>query len=368
MNNPYQDKRYLRKDSNMFQASDLTPISAIGEFGLIEKIQTLLPTTATVMGDDCAVLGDGPVKTLITKDLLLEGVHFDLTYVPPKHLGYKSAIVNLSDIAAMNGKPKYLMLGLGVPANFSVEAMEEFLLGFQLACSAYEVSLVGGDTTRSSGGLQISITAIGEATADQIVYRGGAQPNELICVTGSLGSACAGFMVLDREQKIFQTNPGVQPDLEPHALIVERQLKPEARFDILHALRQNQLQPTSMIDISDGLAPEILHICKASNVGCRIDAARIPIDQGVYHLAEEMNLDPFQLALYGGEDYELLFTLPASAHTQVSLIPDIRVIGYTTDQPGAWHLVDDKNQLHPLLPAGWDSLKGTGMSAESTGL
>jgi thiamine-monophosphate kinase len=362
MNNPYQDKRYLRKDLNMFHAPDLTPISAIGEFGLIEKIQTMLPTTATVMGDDCAVLGDGPIKTLVTKDLLLEGVHFDLTYVPPKHLGYKAAMVNLSDIAAMNGTPKYLMLGLGVPAQFSVEAIEEFLLGFQLACSAYQVQLIGGDTTRSKAGLHISITAIGEAAADQVVYRSGAKPNELICVTGSLGSACAGFMVLDREQKIFKENPGVQPDLEAHALIIERQLKPEARFDILYALRQNQLQPTSMIDVSDGLAPELLHLCKASTLGCRIDAARIPIDQGVYHLAEEMNLDPYQLALYGGEDYELLFTLPATAHTQVSLIPDIRIIGYTTDEPGACYLVDDKNQMHPLETAGWDSLKGTGMA------
>lgn len=344
----------------MLEHADQTPISKLGEFGLIERLQKVFPTDGLTLNDDCAVMGTGDKRTLYSKDLLLEGVHFDLTYVPPKHLGYKSVAVNLSDIAAMNGHPRYIMLGLGIPANFALDAFDDLIEGISLACNEYDVKLIGGDTSNSPRGLQISITVIGEAAADEVVLRSGASANELICITGSVGSACAGFLVLDREQKLFRQNPNIQPDLEPHAIVVERQLKPEPRFDVLYQLKQNQLKPTAMIDISDGLAPDLLHLCKASGVGCRIDAARIPIDQGVYTVAEEMHLDAHQLALYGGEDYELLFTIPATYYEQIQLIPEVKIIGFTTDQPGYCHVVDDKNQLHPLLMQGWDSIGGTG--------
>ena len=274
-------------DSN----TQLTPLSELGEFGLIDKItadiKTINKTTLLGIGDDAAVIKPkNNMLTLVSKDLLLEGVHFDIMYTPLKHLGYKAAIVNFSDIAAMNGKPKQLLIGIGVGAKFSVEAIEEIYVGIRKACEVYGVDLIGGDTTSSASGLVISGTIIGEVEKDKVVYRKGAKVNDLICVSGDLGGAYMGLLILEREKKAFQANPDIQPDLTQHDYLLQRQLKPEARTDIVDLLAKEKIVPTSMIDISDGLASDVMHLCKASNTGCVISEEKIPIDQTTFDLAK----------------------------------------------------------------------------------
>ncbi len=340
----------------------LTPLSDLGEFGLIDRLTSdiKLKNKSTVkgIGDDAAVLKPGQKKyTLISKDLLLEGVHFDLMYVPLKHLGYKSAIVNFSDIAAMNGKPTQLVAGIGVGARYSVEAIEELYSGLKAACEVYGVDFVGGDTTSSSTGLVISITVVGEVEKDNIVYRSGAKPNDLICVSGDLGAAYMGLLILQREKKAFQANPDIQPDLSQHSYILERQLKPEARTKIADLLAENDIKPTAMIDISDGLASDIKHICKASNTGCVISEEKIPIDESTYELAKEFNIVPTVAALNGGEDYELLFTISQDDYEKIKNLEEITVIGYMTDASEGERLVTVDNNHIELKAQGWDALK-----------
>ncbi len=340
----------------------LTPLSDLGEFGLIDRLTSdiKLKNKSTVkgIGDDAAVLKPGQKKyTLISKDLLLEGVHFDLMYVPLKHLGYKSAIVNFSDIAAMNGKPTQLVAGIGVGARYSVEAIEELYSGLKAACEVYGVDFVGGDTTSSSTGLVISITVVGEVEKDNIVYRNGAKPNDLICVSGDLGAAYMGLLILQREKKAFKANPDIQPDLSQHSYILERQLKPEARTKIADLLAENDIKPTAMIDISDGLASDIKHICKASNTGCVISEEKIPIDESTYELAKEFNIVPTVAALNGGEDYELLFTISQDDYEKIKNLEEITVIGYMTDASEGERLVTVDNNHIELKAQGWDALK-----------
>ncbi len=340
----------------------LTPLSDLGEFGLIDRLTSdiKLKNKSTVkgIGDDAAVLKPGQKKyTLISKDLLLEGVHFDLMYVPLKHLGYKSAIVNFSDIAAMNGKPTQLVAGIGVGARYSVEAIEELYSGLKAACEVYGVDFVGGDTTSSSTGLVISITVVGEVEKDNIVYRSGAKPNDLICVSGDLGAAYMGLLILQREKKAFKANPDIQPDLSQHSYILERQLKPEARTKIADLLAENDIRPTAMIDISDGLASDIKHICKASNTGCVISEEKIPIDESTYELAKEFNIVPTVAALNGGEDYELLFTISQDDYEKIKNLEEITVIGYMTDASEGERLVTVDNNHIELKAQGWDALK-----------
>ena len=340
----------------------LTPLSELGEFGLIDKLTNDIKpnnkSTLVGIGDDAAVIKPGTsMLTLISKDLLLEGVHFDLMYTPMKHLGYKSAIVNFSDIAAMNGKPKQLLIGLGVGAKYSVEAIEEIYSGIKRACEVYGVDLIGGDTTSSSSGLVISATVIGEAKKDDIVYRNGAKPNDLICVSGDLGGAYIGLLILEREKKAFQADPNLQPDLSQHDYILQRQLKPEARTTVVDILAKEKIKPTSMIDVSDGLASDVMHLCKASNTGCVISEEKIPIDQTTFELAKEFNIVPTVAALNGGEDYELLFTVAQGEYEKIKEIPEITIIGYMTDISEGERLITSDNSSIELVAQGWDALK-----------
>ena len=300
-------------------------ISELGEFGLIDRLtaglNTVNPSTIRGVGDDCAVLRNHDTDILVTTDLLLEGVHFDLTYVPLKHLGYKSAIVNFSDVYAMNGTPKQITVSLGISARFTVEHIAELFSGIRLACEIYGVDLVGGDTTSSRQGLVISITCIGEAPSDRIVTRGGAADTDLICVSGDLGAAYMGLQLLEREKVASAGRKDFVPSFDGKEYLVERQLKPEARRDIVEALAKAGIVPTAMMDISDGLSSELLHICKASDAGCRVYEDRIPIDYQTAVMAEELGMNLVTAALNGGEDYELLFTVPLHAHDAVSAIP-----------------------------------------------
>lgn len=345
-------------DSN----TKLTPLSELGEFGLIDKITNGINhkniSTIKGVGDDAAVLKPEKDKVvLISKDLLLEGVHFDLMYTPLKHLGYKSAIVNFSDIAAMNGNPTQLLVGIGIGSKFSVEAIEEIYSGIRKACEVYNVDLIGGDTTSSSTGLVISATVVGEAQQENIVYRSGAKPNDLICVSGDLGAAYIGLLVLEREKKAFQANPNLQPELSDHDYVLERQLKPEARTTVIELLKKNNILPTSMIDVSDGLASDIMHVCKESKTGCVISEEKIPIDQTTFDLAKEFNIVPTVAALNGGEDYELLFTIAQSDYEKVKEIEGISIIGYMTDPSEGQRLVTSDNSSIELKAQGWDALK-----------
>ena len=346
------------EDSN----SKLTPLSELGEFGLIDKItegiETKNKSTLFGIGDDAAVIQPGGSKvTLISKDLLLEGVHFDMMYTPMKHLGYKSAVVNFSDIAAMNGKPKQLLIGIGVGAKFSVEAIQELYSGIKTACEVYGVDLIGGDTTSSASGLVISATVIGEAEKDDVVYRSGAKANDLICVSGDLGGAYMGLLILEREKKAFQADPNIQPELTQHDYILQRQLKPEARTTVVDILAKEKIKPTSMIDVSDGLASDVMHLCKASKTGCVISEEKIPIDQTTFDLAKEFNIVPTVAALNGGEDYELLFTISQDEYDKVKEIPEISIIGYMTDASEGERLVTSDNNSIELVAQGWDALK-----------
>ncbi len=343
----------------MFENTGRLELSELGEFGLIDHLTQHVKIhhneTKKGVGDDAAVIDAGEKQMLVTTDMLVEGIHFDLSYVPLKHLGYKAVMVNLSDIYAMNGTAKQITVSIAVSNRFSADALEELYAGIILACNKYEVDLIGGDTTSSKSGLIISITAIGEAKKGDIVYRNGANEKDLICVTGDLGGAYMGLQVLEREKHVFMGSPGVQPDLEGHDYILERQLKPEARKDISPMLKILQVKPTSMIDISDGLASEILHICKQSELGCVLYEEKIPIDTTTYETARQFNLDPTVCALSGGEDYELLFTISMDDYNKVKGNPDITVIGHMVDKASAYTLVDKSGKSHELSAQGWDA-------------
>ena len=340
-----------------------TEISTLGEFGLIrhltEGLENCQPSTRYAVGDDAAVLSrPEEMQTLVTTDLLLEGVHFDLTYVPLKHLGYKSAVVNFSDIYAMNGTPTQITVSLGVSKRFSVEDMEALYAGIRLACEEYHVDIVGGDTTSSMTGLTISITCIGEAPKEKIVYRNGAKETDLLCVSGDLGAAYMGLQLLEREKLVLTgANQGEQPDFAGKEYILERQLKPEARRDIIERLAEAHIQPTAMMDISDGLSSEALHICTQSKVGCRIYEEHLPIDYQTAIMAEELDMNVTTCALNGGEDYELLFTVPLSDYDKISEIEGIRLIGHITKPELGCALVTRDGQEFELKAQGWNPLK-----------
>ena len=340
-----------------------TEIATLGEFGLIrhltESLEYRQPSTRYGVGDDAAVIACSEGKqTLITTDLLLEGVHFDLTYVPLKHLGYKSAVVNFSDIYAMNGTPTQITVSLGVSKRFTVEDMGALYAGIRLACEEYDVDIVGGDTTSSMTGLTISITCLGEAEKEQIVYRNGAHETDLVCVSGDLGAAYMGLQLLEREKMVLQgTDQSMQPDFTGREYLLERQLKPEARRDIIRQLAEEQVKPTAMMDISDGLSSEILHICTQSKVGCRLYEEHLPIDYQTAAMAEELNMNVSTCALNGGEDYELLFTVPLSAYDKVSQMEGVRVIGHITKPELGCALVTRDGQEFELKAQGWNPLQ-----------
>lgn len=343
-----------------------TEIATLGEFGLInhltEGIKQQNESTSYGIGDDAAVLSyPRNKKILVTTDLLLEGVHFDLTYVPLKHLGYKAAVVNFSDIYAMNGTPKQITVSLGVSKRFCIEDMEELYAGIRLACEAYHVDIVGGDTCSSYTGLTISITCIGEGDKDTIVYRNGAKETDLICVSGDLGAAYMGLQLLEREKAVLNGNDkDLQPDFAGKEYLLERQLKPEARKDIIEKLSKAGIQPTSMMDISDGLSSELIHICTQSKVGCRIYEEHIPIDYQTAVMAEEFNMNLTTCALNGGEDYELLFTVPIADHEKVSEIEGIKLIGHITRPELGCALITRDGQEFELKAQGWNPLKDGG--------
>lgn len=339
-----------------------TEISSLGEFGLIERITRDFPlknsSSKMGVGDDAAVLDFGDKEVLVTTDLLLEGIHFDLRYVPLKHLGYKSAIVNFSDIYAMCGTPKQITVSLGVSSRFTVEHIEELYSGIKLACESYGVDLVGGDTSASVTGLVISITCLGEADRGQAVLRSGAKETDLICVSGNLGAAYMGLQLLERENRVAaqsKEKSDFQPDFAGKEYILERQLKPEARRDIVEALLEKGIHPTSMMDVSDGLSSELLHICKASGTGCRVYEDKIPIDYQTAVMAEELNMNLVMTAMNGGEDYELLFTVPLTEHDKVDKMKDVSVIGYITKpELGAAMVTRDGGEI-PIRAQGWNA-------------
>ncbi len=337
-----------------------TSLSELGEFGLIEHLtnQIKIKNKSTVkgVGDDCAVI-QSKNQIVVTTDLLVEGVHFDLSYVPLKHLGYKSVMVNISDVYAMNAVAKQITVSIAVSNRFPLEAIEELYAGIYLACDKYGVDLVGGDTTSSTKGLLISITALGEGKKEDLVYRSGAKVNDLIVVSGDLGAAYLGLQVLEREKQVFQVNPNAQPELENYTYLVERQLKPEARKDIVELLKNLEVKPTAMIDISDGLSSEILHICKQSKTGCVIYEDKIPLDPQVISTCEEFNLDSTTIALSGGEDYELLFTIAQNDFEKIKGNPNLTVIGYITEESQDCTLMTRANEKIKLIARGWNALK-----------
>lgn len=340
--------------------SNRTEISTLGEFGLIrhltEKIELKNHSTLKGVGDDAAVLDYENKQVLVTTDLLLEGIHFDLMYVPLKHLGYKSAIVNFSDIYAMNGQPKQITVSLGLSKRFCIEDLEEFYDGLKLACDIYGVDIVGGDTSASRTGLTISITCIGEGDKGKVVYRNGAKETDLICVSGDLGAAYMGLQLLEREKSVFKGEKDFTPDFSGKEYLLERQLKPEARKDIIEMLKEADIVPTAMMDISDGLSSELLHISKESNVGCRIYEDRIPIDYQTAAMAEQFNMNLVTAALNGGEDYELLFTVPLTEHEKVSEMKGVKIIGHIT-KPELGNYLEGRDGGEVELKAqGWNSL------------
>lgn len=351
----------------MFENKDNsnTGIGSLGEFGLIDhltknfKIQQ--KSTVKGIGDDAAVISCNSEKEMVvTTDFLLEGVHFDLSYMPLKHLGYKAVTVNLSDIYAMNAEPTQITVSIAVSNRFPVEALEELYSGIEAAAKTYKIDVVGGDTTSSTTGLIISITAIGIVNKGEAVYRSGAKENDLLVVTGDLGAAYMGLQVLEREKEVFKVNPNSQPDLEPYSYLVERQLKPEARKDISKLLEELEIKPTSMIDISDGLSSEIIHICKSSNVGCNLFEDKIPLDPQLISVCEEFNLDSTTIALSGGEDYELLFTIKTEDYPKLKANPHLTVIGHITDKNEGIHLISRAGTKIPLIARGWNALENEG--------
>lgn len=344
----------------MLEGNTRTELKELGEFGLIKELTRHIElkhgSSLKGVGDDAAVIEYKEKVTLVSTDMLVEGVHFDLTYVPLKHLGYKSVVVNLSDIFAMNGEPRQITVSIALSNRFSVEAVEELYAGIYLACEKYGIDVVGGDTTSSLSGLVISITVIGEAEKERVVYRSGAKDKNLLCVSGDLGGAYMGLQILEREKSVFKENPKIQPDLEGKDYILERQLKPEARKDIVQLLKDIDVIPTSMIDVSDGLASEILHLCEQSNTGCELYEEKIPIDPQTYDTARQFDLDPTLCTLSGGEDYELLFTIKMDDYEKVKNLPDITVIGHMTDVAKGRHLVTKSGSVHPIKAQGWDAL------------
>ena len=343
----------------MFENTARTELSSLGEFGLIDHITKHIELTQTStikgVGDDAAILQFDAEQIVVSTDMLLEGIHFDLSYVPLKHLGYKSIVVNLSDIYSMNATPTQVLVSIGVSNRFSLEAIEEIYQGMNIACKRYGVDLVGGDTSASKQGLVISVTAIGKQEASKITKREGAGINDLLCVSGDLGAAYMGLQLLEREKNVYLNNPEIQPDLEGYDYIVERQLKPEARKDIIEILKEKGIVPTSMIDVSDGLASEILHLCKSSNLGCSVYEEKIPIDPMTYDAARMFNLDPTVCALSGGEDYELLFTVKQSDFDNIKNNPDISIIGHMTQQSEGPQLVSKSGNQHKITAQGWNA-------------
>ncbi len=341
--------------------SKVTPISQLGEFGLIDrltnKIKLTNSSTIKGVGDDCAVLKFENKLLVVTTDLLTEGIHFNLMYVPIKHLGYKSVMVNLSDVAAMNAIPRQITVSLAISSKFSVELLEELYDGIHLACEEFGVDLVGGDTTTSMNGLTISITAIGEASEDSISYRSGAQKTDLVCVTGDLGGAYMGLQLLERENEVFKVNAAMKPQLDGYEYILARQLRPVARVDMQKKFEDLGVKPTSMIDVSDGLSSEVKHICKASGVGVRIYEERIPLDSETKAMAEEFHMNPLVAALNGGEDYELLFTVPLADHDKIRNHPDITVIGHVVDATEGTKIITTGGSEIELTAQGWNPLQ-----------
>lgn len=338
----------------------LTPISALGEFGLIkrltEKFSLKQDSSELSVGDDAAIINPDGKKVVVTTDVLAEGVHFNLGYVPLKHLGYKAVVVNLSDIAAMNATPTQILVSLAVSNRFPVEALDEIYEGIKLACGKYGVDLVGGDTTSSTSGLVMSITAIGMENSDKIVSRKNAKPNDLLVVSGDLGGAYLGLQILEREHAVFLANPNMQPEMEGYDYILERQLKPEARTDVKKILEELEVLPTSMIDVSDGLASEILHLSDQSQVGFRLYEKKIPMDTMTITTSEEFNLNPVMCALSGGEDYELLFTISPKDFDKIKNHPDFTVIGHAVDlEQGNYMVLRGSNELSQLTAQGWDA-------------
>jgi len=339
-----------------------TKISELGEFGLIDHLTKEFAvqqkTTHKAIGDDAAVIGlSENHKMVVTTDLLVEGVHFNLAYMPLKHLGYKAVMVNLSDVYAMNATAKQITVSIAISNRFPVEALEALYEGIHTACKIYGVDLIGGDTTSSTTGLLISITAIGEAVEEEIVYRSGAKPSNLLVVTGDLGAAYLGLQVLEREKKVFEVNPKSQPDLDQYTYLIERQLKPEARKDIPKLLKDLEVVPTAMIDISDGLSSEILHLCKQSKVGCNLFEEKLPLDPQVISTCEEFNLNSTTVALSGGEDYELLFTIAIEDYDKIKANPNLTVIGHMVEEKEGAHLITRASTKVPLMAQGWNSLK-----------
>ncbi|UOY08727.1 thiamine-phosphate kinase [Muricauda sp. SCSIO 64092] len=339
-----------------------TPLQQLGEFGLIKHLtkdfELVNPSSIKGVGDDAAVLDFSSEKTIVSTDLLVEGVHFDLSYMPLKHLGYKSVIVNLSDIYAMNAIATQITVSIAVSNRFPLEALEEFYAGVALACNIYGVDLVGGDTTSSTKGMLISVTALGAASGEELVMRSGTKENDLLVVTGDLGGAYLGLQVLEREKEVFKVDPNNQPDLEPYSYIVERQLKPEARKDIVELLEKLDVHPTSMIDISDGLSSEILHLCEQSEVGCNLYEDKIPLDPTVISTSEEFKMDSTMIALSGGEDYELLFTIDQKEFPKIKGNPNLTVIGHMTHRNEGAHLISRNGSKIPLTAQGWNSFTG----------
>lgn len=338
-----------------------TAIETLGEFGLIDHLTKdfKIKNSSTIksIGDDAAVLDFKNKKTLISTDLLVENVHFDLNYVPLKHLGYKAVMVNLSDIYAMNATATQITVSIAVSNRFPLEALEELYSGIEIAAKIYNIDVIGGDTTSSNKGLIISITAIGHANDDKIVYRNGAQPNDLVVVSGDIGGAYMGLQILERENEVFKVNPNNQPDLDPYAYIVERQLKPEARKDIVKLLEDLNVKPSSMIDISDGLSSEAIHLCKQSNVGIELYENKIPLDPQVISSCEEFRIDSTTVALNGGEDYELLMTISQKDYSKIKANPNLTVVGYITEANRGMNLITRDNSAIPLIAKGWNSLQ-----------
>ena len=337
-----------------------TPLSELGEFGLIEHLtadfESKNSNTIYGIGDDAAVIDVGEKYQLISTDMLVEGIHFDLTYTPLKHLGYKAVAVNVSDICAMNGEAKQITISIAVSNRFTVEAVEELYKGIHLACTKYQVDLVGGDTTSSQSGLVINVSVLGEVEKEDVIYRKGAEEHDLLVVSGDLGSAYLGLQVLSREKQVFDANPNMQPDLEGKDYILERQLKPEARRDVIKILKENNIKPTSMIDVSDGLSSEVLHICKKSDVGCTVYEDKLPIDFTAISTADELNLSAATCALNGGEDYELLFTIKQFDYDKLKDDPDFTVIGHITDKSMGANFVAKDGTIEELIAQGWSAI------------
>lgn len=344
----------------MFENKEKSDLNTLGEFGLIKHLtgpfKNNQPATFLGIGDDTAVIANPNTLTLATSDMLVEGVHFDLSYTPLKHLGYKAVTSNLSDIAAMNGVPTQILVSIGLSSKISLEAIEEVYAGIKAACDHYNVDLIGGDTTSTRSGLVISITALGQAKEEELVYRKGAKESELLCVTGDLGAAYTGLMLLEREKRIFLENPQVQPDMQGHDYILQRQLRPEARTDMKAVFEELIIKPSAMIDISDGLSSELFHLAAHSHIGFVVYEDKLPIDPTTFQTARDLGLDPTVCALNGGEDYELLFTLPQSDYEKVKTHADISIIGYVTDSGEGIHLMSKAGNKHAIKAQGWTSV------------